>query len=79
MKPIVVVGVLLFGLLLISTIGVSTAVATKPDWTVKSDAEVITPKPAGESGTTRAIVHVPIRAIERSPVLWEINGGGPGD
>jgi hypothetical protein len=75
MKKIVVPVVMLFGLLLTSTIGVGTAAATKPEWAEKSDAMVITPKPAGETGEIRAYINVPEVAIDRSPViyyLWEI-------
>ena len=75
MKKIVVPVVLLFGLLLVSTIGVSTAAATKPEWTEKQDAVVVTPPEdppahtAGGNGVIRAEIHVPWRAIERSPAI----------
>lgn len=69
----IIPAVLLFGLLLAATIGVSTAVAGKPDWTVKQDAAVITPPteapPSHADGTMKTIVNVPWIAIERSPAL----------
>lgn len=73
MKKIIVPVVLLFGILLISTIGVGTAAATQP----ASDAVVVTPEPAGVNGEIRAHIHVPNIAIDRSPViyyLWEMPG-----
>jgi hypothetical protein len=57
MKKIVIPVVLLFGLLLTSTIGVSIAAAQKPDWTVKQVAQVITPPieapPSHAAGTEK--------------------------
>jgi len=78
LKKIVFSVVLLFGLLLISTIGVSTAAATKPEWTEKSDAVVITPPEdppahtAGGNGEVRAEVHVPWIAILKSPAIQSL-------
>jgi hypothetical protein len=80
MKKIVIPVVLLFGLLLAATIGASTVAATKPEWTTKQDAVVITPPTeappshAAEAGTIKAHVNVPERAIDRSPALqYEVN------
>ena len=70
MKKIEVLVVLLFGFLLTSTIGIGTAAATKPEWTEKEDAVVITPMPAGISGEIRAYINVPEIAIVKSPVIW---------
>jgi hypothetical protein len=74
----IIPAVLLFGLLLAATIGVSTAAAQKPDWTVKQDAAVITPPteapPSHAEGTMKTIVNVPLRAIERSPALQPLVG-----
>jgi hypothetical protein len=73
MKTIVIPAVMLFGLLLAATIGASTVAATKPDWTVKQDAQVITPPieapPLHTNGTVKNEVNVPERAIDRSPAL----------
>jgi len=68
LKKIVFPVVLLFGILLISTIGVSTAAATQSE----PNAVVKTPKPAGEDGTVRAHIHVPQVAIDRSPVIYPL-------
>lgn len=77
MKKIVVLAVLLFGLLLTSTIGVSTAAAKQP----KENAVVIAPpgwwelpngklRPGRENqGEIRACVCVPQKAIDRSPAI----------
>lgn len=71
MKKIVFPVVLLFGILLISTIGVSTATACKE----KENAVVITPPEeqpshnAGGNGVERACIHVPWIAILRSPAI----------
>jgi hypothetical protein len=75
LKTISVVAVLLFGLLLTSAIGASTAAAKQP----KSDAKVVTPKPAGETGEIRAYIHVPDIAIERSPVIYALEPPEPPD
>jgi len=73
LKKIVVLAVVLFGLLLTSMIGVSTAAATQPDWTEKYDAWVITPPeedpPSHPEGEPRTEIHVPWRAIEKSPAI----------
>jgi len=75
MKKIVIPVVLLFGLLLVSTIGVSIAAAQNPDWTVKQDAVVITPPEeppahtAGGNGVVRAEINVPLIAILKSPAI----------
>ena len=69
----IIPAVLLFGLLLAATIGVSTAAAQKPDWTVKQDANVITPPteapPSHAEGTVKTVVNVPLIAIDMSPAL----------
>ena len=73
MKKIAIPVVLLFGLLLAATIGASTVAASKPEWTTKQDAVVITPPteapPSHDAGTVKTEVNVPERAIERSPAL----------
>jgi len=72
MGKIVIPVVVLFGLLLaVVTIGVSAA---KPSWTTRQEAEVIAPPvpPAQTTvvtGTVRAHVKVPSRAIDNSPAL----------
>ena len=79
MKTTSVLAVLLFGLLLTSAIGVSTAAAKHP----KSDAKVVTPPEeppsatAGGIGVERARICVPDIAIERSPALQPL--GTPPD
>jgi hypothetical protein len=71
LKKIVVPVVLLFGLLLISTIGVNIAAACKG----KENAVVITPPEeppshnAGGNGVERACIHVSWIAILRSPAI----------
>jgi len=80
MKKIVIPVVLLFGLFLAATIGASTVAATKPEWTTKQDAAVITPPEeppahtAGGDGMVRAEVFVPERAIDMSPALQVLVG-----
>jgi hypothetical protein len=71
LKKIVIPVVMLFGLLLAATIGISTA---KPSWITRQEAEVVTPPvpPAHTTvviGTVRAHVNVPSRAIDNSPAL----------
>ena len=83
LKKIIVPAVLLFGFLLISAIGVSTAAATQPEWTQKSDAVVVTPPEeppshnAGGNGEVRAEVHVPLIAILKSPAIQSLVSPDP--
>jgi len=71
LKKIVVLAVVLFGLLLTSTIGVGTAAASQR----REDARVVTPPEeppsatAGGVGVERAMICVPVVAIERSPAI----------
>jgi hypothetical protein len=71
LKGIVIPAVMLFGLLLVATIGASTA---KPSWTTRQEAQVIAPpvppaQTTAVTGTVRAHVNVPSRAIDNSPAL----------